>query len=48
MALVSNGGWWIEATEYDSRTGLRFMGKPKVKPAKLFIGTDGNLFDMEA
>ena len=48
MALVSNGGWWIEATEYDCRTDLRFMEKPKVKPAKLFIGTDGNLCDMEA
>ena len=48
LALVSNGEWWIEATEYDSRTNLRFMEKPKVKSAKLCIGEDGKLYDMEA
>ena len=46
LALVSDGGWWIEATEYDSRTSLRFVEKPKVKPPKLCIGTDGKLYDL--
>lgn len=48
LALLSGKGWWIEATEYDSRTSLAYFEEPKVKAAKLCIGENGELYDLEA
>ena len=47
LALVSGKGWWIESTEYDSRTSLRFCEEPKVKPAKICINENGGFYDTE-
>ena len=48
LALLSGNGWWIEATDYDSRTSLAYLEEPKVKQPKLRIGDDGKLYDLEA
>ena len=47
LALLSGKGWWIESTEYDSRTSLRFCEEPKAKPAKVCINENGGFYDKE-
>lgn len=44
LALLCGKGWWIESTEYDSRTSLRFLEEPKMKNFYLGITEDGRLF----
>lgn len=47
LALLSGKGWWIESTEYDSRTSLRFCEEPKAKPAKICINGNGGFYEKE-
>lgn len=47
MWLLSGGEWWLEATEYDCRTGIRFMSKPKEKQARIGINERGCFFQLE-
>lgn len=47
LAMISQKGWWIESTEYDSRTSLRFCEEPKAKAAKIAINNDGQFYDKE-
>jgi len=47
MWLLSGGEWWIEATEYDCRTGIRFMSKPKEKQARIGINERGCFSQLE-
>lgn len=45
LALLSGNGWWIAATEYDSRTYLEFFEEPKIKAPLVSISEYGTLYD---
>ena len=43
LALLSGRGWWIEVSEYDSRTFLAYREEPKAELPLLSITEDGKL-----
>ena len=43
LHLLSGKGWWIESTEYDSRTSLKYMEEPKPIPAANDISIHGEI-----
>lgn len=43
MWLLSDGNWWIEVMEYDSRTWLEYKEKPKGRCADVGIYPNGEL-----
>lgn len=45
--LLSGEEWWLESTEYDCRTNMKFVSKPKGKPARIGITERGSFFELE-
>ncbi|MBO6031836.1 MAG: hypothetical protein J6Q22_10385 [Prevotella sp.] len=47
LVLLSGNGWWIESTEYDSRTNFRFVEEPTIKPSSICIDKNGEFYEKE-